>query len=220
MIIHLSFDLDGTLINSIPLMRASWENVCKKLDLKIGWSVYRNYIGLPFEKICENLKIEDLTSEVKEIYFQFNKKNIDIIESMPGLQDCCEWLKNEEIEWSIITSKPKYTTLEILEKFELNPNVLITCDDTLNGKPTNAPAELLRSKLDQTQRSYFYIGDTLIDHLFSINAGFKFIEFYDRNNQNLNQDYYKKINKYLCNKKYIIESLNEIKGIAEKEMDI
>jgi phosphoglycolate phosphatase-like HAD superfamily hydrolase len=214
MINHISFDLDGTMINSIPLMRASWNNVCKKLDLKIGWSVYSDNIGLPFDKICENLKIDSLKSEVKEIYFEFNKQNIDYIEPMPGLIDCCIWLKEQSIEWSIITSKPKYTTLEILDRFKLEPKILITCDDTLTGKPTIAPAELLRNKLDQSERTYYYIGDTLIDHLFSINAGFNFVKFHDNNNILLNKDYSKKIDKYICNKKIVIENLSEVKNIT------
>lgn len=213
MIIHISFDLDGTLINSIPLMKASWENVCKELDLKIGWSVYREYIGLPFDKICENLEIVNLKSEVKEIYFQFNKRNIGLIEPMPGLQDCCNWLKKEKIEWSIITSKPKFTACEIVDRFDLNPNILITCDDTLTGKPSTAPAELLRNQLDKNQRAFYYVGDTLIDHLFSVNAGFKYIEFNDKNNIILNRELYKKINKFICNEKLIIENLNEIKNL-------
>ena len=37
--IHISFDLDGTLINSIPLMKLSWENVSSQLNLGIGWEM-------------------------------------------------------------------------------------------------------------------------------------------------------------------------------------
>ena len=59
---HISFDLDGTLINSIPLMKLSWENVNKKLNLGIGWENYKKNIGLPFSKICKNLSIEKLES--------------------------------------------------------------------------------------------------------------------------------------------------------------
>ncbi len=218
MIIHISFDLDGTLINSIPLMKASWENVCKKLDLKIGWSVYKDYIGLPFDKICENLKIDNLKDEVKETYFQFNKQNVDYIEPMPGLTDCCNWLKGDGIEWSIITSKPKYTALEIMERFELKPRVLITCDDTLMGKPTTAPAELLRDRLDKNERFYYYVGDTLIDHLFSINAGFKYIEYYDKENLVINHEAYKKNKKFICNSSITIENLKDIKNIISKDI--
>ena len=62
--IHISFDLDGTMIDSIPLMKLSWENVNEKLNLGIGWDAYRKNIGLPFSQICKNLGVEGLEQEV------------------------------------------------------------------------------------------------------------------------------------------------------------
>ena len=175
--IHISFDLDGTLIDSKPLMKLSWDNVNTKLNLGIGWEMYRKNIGLPFSQICKNLSLEGVESEVYDLYFRFNQDNVNKIKPMHGLKECFEWIDMSNIGWSIITSKPKVTTDPILELFDLSPKVLITADDVENGKPCADSSQLLTSQLNDEINKIYYVGDTTIDHLFAINSGFEFIEF-------------------------------------------
>jgi phosphoglycolate phosphatase-like HAD superfamily hydrolase len=200
--IHISFDLDGTLINSIPLMKLSWENVNNKLNLGIGWESYKKNIGLPFSKICKNLSIEKLEPELNELYFSFNKKNIEKIKPMNGLKECLEWLSANKIDWSIITSKPRITSNPILSYFDLNPNFLITSDDVENGKPFIDGSKILISHFSKKYTKIYYVGDTTIDHLFAINSGFNFIEF----NQMPNQ--------HILNPRPIISNLADLKNIV------
>jgi phosphoglycolate phosphatase-like HAD superfamily hydrolase len=177
--LHISFDLDGTLIDSIPLMKMSWENVVKKLNINIGWSSYKKNIGLPFKKICENLNIEKIENEVKDLYFDFNQKNIHLIKPMRGLKECMTWIKENEIEWSIITSKPSITTFDVCKYFSLDPQYLITSDMLPIGKPSKEPSDYLRNLLGKKERNFYYVGDTVIDHIFAINSSFSYIEFID-----------------------------------------
>ena len=200
--IHISFDLDGTMINSLPLMKLSWENANSRLKLGIGFEVYRKNIGLSFSQICKNLSLERLELEIYDLYFKFNQENIDKIKTINGLKECIEWMSVSNIDWSIITSKPKITTMPILELFDLNPKVLITADDVENGKPYIDSSQLLTSQLSDKINKIYYVGDTTIDHLFAVNSGFEFIEF----NQ-LSE------NKYILNKRLVISNLAEIKNI-------
>lgn len=200
--IHISFDLDGTMINSLPLMKLSWENANSRLNLGIGFEVYRKNIGLSFSQICKNLSLERLELEIYDLYFKFNQENIDKIKPINGLKECIEWMSVSNIDWSIITSKPKITTMPILELFDLNPKVLITADDVENGKPYIDSSQLLTSQLSDKINKIYYVGDTTIDHLFAVNSGFEFIEF----NQ-LSE------NKYILNKRLVISNLAEIKSI-------
>jgi phosphoglycolate phosphatase-like HAD superfamily hydrolase len=209
--LHLSFDLDGTLINSIPLMKMSWENVNNILHLGIGWSKYKKNIGLPFDEICKNLNILELKEEVRKIYFAYNANNIDTIESMPGLSECLSWLQHSRTEWSIITSKPTSTALPILKKFSMFPNVLITSDDTRTGKPTLLPATRLLDLLGGEERNFYYVGDTLTDHLFSVNASFKFIEF--KNDMDSENGLSLSSSNLIKNKRLIINTLSSIPDI-------
>jgi len=199
--IHISFDLDGTIINSIPLMKLSWENVNKKLNLGIGWESYKKNIGLPFSKICKNLTIEKLEKDVYDLYFNFNQNNLEKIKPMPGLKECLKWLSENDIEWSIITSKPRITSIPILDLFGLKPNFLITVDDVENGKPYIDSSRLLISQLGNKSKKIYYVGDTTIDHLFAINSGFNFIEFSKFSSQSI------------LNPRPVISNLSDIKNV-------
>lgn len=176
--IHVSFDLDGTLIDSIPLMKESWENVNNKLNLKVGWDQYKVNIGLHFDEICNNLKLEYDKEKIRETYFEYNKNNIDKIKLMPGVKSLLADLHDNNISWSIITSKPRCTTTNIIKHFKFQPEIVICSDDINRGKPNHASADLLHEKLgNQNFETIYYVGDTVVDHLFAINSGFKFIQF-------------------------------------------
>lgn len=178
---HISFDLDGTLIDSLPLMRSSWENVCNEFSLKIGWENYRANIGLPFDDICRNLGLEDLSEDIAKVYFDYNKDNINQIQLNRGVLECLQQMRKDDVSWSIITSKPRYTTLDIMDRFDFKPACLICSDDVIKGKPYPEAAHKLKARLpDLPLGNTFYVGDTVSDHSFAINSGFKFIEFSDQ----------------------------------------
>lgn len=174
---HFCFDLDGTLIDSIPLMRRSWNNVCEVFGLNIPWTKYQENIGLQFKTICKNLDIELLSNEIAEVYFSFNKKNYKSISPMPQLNDLLDKLEREKKDWSIITSKPRDSYEKIASHFKLEPKFVICGDDLVQGKPDKEAGRILCSNLAINSKEVMYIGDTLIDHLFAINSGFSFTGF-------------------------------------------
>ena len=95
-----------------------------------------------------------LESEVSELYFSFNQKNIKKIMPNNGLKECQEWLRKNKIDWSIITSKPRITTNPIIAYFDLNPNILITSDDVENGKPYVDSSKVLFSQLSKNKEKF------------------------------------------------------------------
>jgi len=200
---HYSFDLDGTLIDSIPLMKQSWENVDKTFSLGIGWNQYRKNLGLPFNQICKNLGIKNYITEIYNCYFNFNKSNIDMIKAMPGLESLINSLIKLNISWSIITSKPTVTTEPVLEKFGLSPRILITSDNVHCGKPSTVPSILLKKKLSKVYSKYIYVGDSIVDHQFAINSDFEFVEFSNDQSKSL-----------ILNDRKIINDLSKIVSLT------
>lgn len=171
---HFSFDLDGTLVDSIPLMEQSWRNVRNQLSVDVSWLEYKKYIGLSFPDICKNVGLGDFEPEIQRVYFDFNLKNQHLICPMPGLDALKKKLLTVD-SWSIITSKPLRNALPILEKFGLEPNIVITPDKLVRGKPYPEASEIIRQNFDCS--TFVYVGDTVTDHLFAINSGFEFIRF-------------------------------------------
>ena len=59
------FDFDGVLIDSLPVMEIAWNSVRSKYKIKNGFDQYKKFIGLPFQKILEELEIDSSKKEVR-----------------------------------------------------------------------------------------------------------------------------------------------------------
>ena len=206
--IHFSFDLDGTLIDSVPLMEKSWHNVCDVLKINKSWQDYKKNIGLSFADICKNLGLEDLENEISKVYFNFNIENFNLIKPMPGIDEFTKTISNIP-SWSVITSKPRLTTCPILDNLGLFPTVIVTPDDVKKGKPNSSSAEFLRNKIGN-KYDFYYVGDMLTDHLFAINSHFKFIRYEHKTRSQIgDQNVYKNI----LNPHKKVTNLNELANL-------
>ena len=204
---HISFDLDGTLIDSFSLMKKSWENANEKLGLDISWINYREHIGQKFSKICANLGIENRFEEIQTCYFDYNAENIHQIKAIEGLDHLLHWLSTNKVSWSIVTSKPRYTTERILNHFQIFPHYLVCSDDIGAGKPNGEAAELLKERFGEMK--IIYVGDTVIDHLFAINGKFDFIYVANQNTEIVSENF-KGIANYIKNDFQIVRDLTEL----------
>ena len=75
---HISFDLDGVLIDSYSLMNKSWNFSMKKNKLNYRFSEYKKYIGLPFRDILKNMGIAKkywVSIDKEYNYFSINHSN-------------------------------------------------------------------------------------------------------------------------------------------------
>jgi len=109
----VGFDLDGVLINSIDCMAHSWAVVQREFDLIIGFDQYRQYIGLPFVRILENLGIDKhLHKAIAETYFKSTQAHRHYITLYPQAAETLDLLKAKGIKTFIITSKPRASTAD------------------------------------------------------------------------------------------------------------
>jgi len=167
---HISFDLDGTLIDSLKVMEKSWIMTCKKMQISIPFEAFKKHIGLPFRNIMENLSLDFIQDEIAKTYFENTQKNIDLIELYPGAKEVLDNLKKTDRVISIITSKPKLNADNIIKKFGLNIDYLVAGGDTDYGKPFNDPYLKVLKQIENHKVNTIYFGDTLNDLIFSINS--------------------------------------------------
>ena len=71
------FDLDGVLINSLKNMELSLNQTNKKLGLNLNFSEYKQFIGLPFEKIMNKIGIKKQINIIKKYYIFYSNKNLN-----------------------------------------------------------------------------------------------------------------------------------------------
>ena len=172
---HVSFDLDGTIIDSISAMECAWSKCCETFEINCSFNKYRELTGLPFEKILENLNITKNQECIKKLYFQTTRENLNKIEIFDGALDLVKTLSSQNLSYSIITSKPRDAATRILNNFGLCPLYLGCGDDAGFAKPHQALGLHLVNKVGSAQKNIVYVGDTITDFLFAVNCDFQYI---------------------------------------------
>lgn len=174
---HVSFDLDGTLIDSFDVMRESWDAATRELGIRCGFERYRNYVGLPFDRILDNLGLSDMRVELASLYFAGTRARQDRITVVEGAAEILDKVRQRGFGSSVITSKPRANAEPLLRDLGLAVDLLICADDVARGKPDPMSAHLLCSRFDLAPAEVLYVGDMVFDLQFAINGGLQFLMF-------------------------------------------
>ena len=174
---HISFDLDGTLINSFPIMRQAWAETMFELGLAVGFDSYKKYIGIPFNNIINNLSLSGMKNEIEILYFSKTKKLSNEINLTENAKEILYWCKENGFSSSIITSKPRANAELIIFEKKLEVDILICGDDCKNGKPHPDSGLKILDKFNLNANHILYIGDMIFDLQFAQNLGAHFIHF-------------------------------------------
>jgi 2-phosphoglycolate phosphatase len=192
------FDLDGTLIDTAPDLAYALNTLLEEAGLE----------AKPFEKIkplvafggkalikfgfnCdeEHPEFSKRHQELLKIY----TNNIDL-NSKPfeGVSALIKTLKDRQINWGIVTNKPEYLTHLLLQKLNINVDVVV-CGDTLEfSKPHPAPLLYACAQFAIDPKRCIFVGDDKNDMLAGSNAGIKTVAVtygYGNVEQNWNYDY-------------------------------
>lgn len=168
---HISFDLDGTLVDSLDVMRQAWEKTMDKFHLPNDFSEYKREVGLPFQDILGAMGIVDDDKEIERFYFSQTESMENQIELYPSARDFLSKIKQSGISASIITSKPRNNSERLLRSLDISVELLICGDDSVGAKPSSAPIDYLRSWLElKSVEKILYFGDMLSDIVFSVNG--------------------------------------------------
>jgi phosphoglycolate phosphatase-like HAD superfamily hydrolase len=181
---HISFDLDGTIIESKELMKEAWNYATKKLSISCDFANYESYIGLPFLNIMKVLGLEKYGKELEEIYFSYTSRFSSKIMLINGAADALDLCKSLGYSTSIITSKNRVNSEEIIGRLNLHYDYLICGNDYSKGKPSTAPWQALNKDIMVQPQEILYIGDMIFDLQFAQNYGAHFVHF-SNNGSNL-----------------------------------
>jgi len=175
---HVCFDLDGCLIDSIPVMKLAWEEAMEQTGGFTSFDSYAELIGLPFFVILEQLNIDKTHHQkIKEIFDKVSVENLNNVVVFDEIVESLERLQKNKIKLSVATSKPKERTHLILST--LFPTIkfdsITTPESVKRGKPF--PDQLLLSCLDTgtEPKNSVYVGDMDVDRQAAERAGFNFL---------------------------------------------
>lgn len=148
----LLFDLDGTLIDSMPLHNEAWIEILSEHNCIVTNEILTEYMGIPNFKTVQifndrfgwNLDPQLITHQ-KEARFLKKLKHVEII-------DVTVQIAREnfgKIPMAIVTGSAQQPAIELIKmlKIEKYFSVIVTAEDTLKHKPDPDPFLLAARKL-------------------------------------------------------------------------
>lgn len=171
------YDLDGTLINSVPVIIESFIHTYNRILGGCSRSVedIKSYIGKPLVESFVNDPPE-LVPTLVETYLEINCDMLrrDKADLFPGVTEGIRYLKSLGYRQGIMTSKKKESAMITLELKEMDTlfDGFVFCEDTVNHKPDPEPLILAAGKLGVTDMSrVLYVGDAIPDAACAMAAG-------------------------------------------------
>lgn len=172
------FDLDGTLLDSKPCMKAAWAAVQEQHGVTNPFDEYFDLIGRPFSDI---MNIMGITDAVENTYFTASRNSTHLSTLYPCVISTLLKLRAKGHVLSIVTSKSWSNTMHILRYFDIEDLFKLVCSpdspglESLNGKPE--PDHLLHALdcLGFEPNEAVYVGDMDSDYHAAAKAHIKYI---------------------------------------------
>ncbi len=147
----LLFDLDGTLVNSLDFVEASWRSWAKRKGLDV--QAVLNYLhGKPAVSTLRHFIPEASDTVIEQEFLAleaYEASHAEGITPVPGATSFLQSLNMLDVPWAIVTSGSlKVASARIHHAGLPFPNVLVTSEDITCGKPDPEPFLLGAQRLN------------------------------------------------------------------------
>jgi len=159
------FDLDGTLINSAPMIIKAIQVIFKKHHLgPISPDIIKNYAGMPPDSIFRVLAPEQKDLLLQET-ITLEKKYRDLAPAYPGIKDLIYWLSQLDIRLAVITSQAHQEMEQVKNAYSFSKwiDFWISCDDIQHPKPDPESILVTLDQLELQPDRVLFVGDTEYD---------------------------------------------------------
>jgi len=169
------FDLDGTLIDSGPIILASMQHAARTvLGREIAIDELAMTIGGQGLVTQMQALDPDLADELVEAYRLHNDPLHDTLETFAGMVDVLPRLKAQGRKLGIVTAKRHRTVSLALDRFPWlgeQFDVVVAHEDTERHKPDPDPVLAAVDRLDARPSQAAYVGDSPFDIRAAKSAG-------------------------------------------------
>jgi pyrophosphatase PpaX len=157
------FDLDGTLIDTVELIRVSFRYATETvLGEALPDEVTMANVGQPLRTQFEDMAPGHV-DELLRVYREFNGAHHDELASAyPGTIETLKALAAQGIPMGLVTSKGTQSATRGIERFGIAPfmSTIVTADDVPRHKPDPCPLQFAASKMDVPLEYCVYLGDS------------------------------------------------------------
>lgn len=170
------FDLDGTVVDTIPHILASFRHATEDvLGAALDDEVLLHHVGVPLARQMRYFTDdEDEADRLLASYRAFNHRTHDDMARLyPNTVSALTALSGAGLTMGIVTSKSRHMAERALELFDLNRffRVVVTADDTESHKPDPLPVVHAASLLAVDPSRIVYVGDSPADIACGKSAG-------------------------------------------------
>ena len=162
------FDLDGTLIDSIELILASYRHTMLAHGYgEVSDDEWMRGVGTPLRvQLARWARTPGEMDALVATYRDYNLSNHDrMITIYPGVREVVSAIRAHGIRTGVVTSKNREGTARglALVGLEREIDVLICADDVTNPKPHPEPVERAVAALSADPATTIFVGDSIHD---------------------------------------------------------
>lgn len=168
------FDLDGTLIDSLPLIKSTYEKVFQEMEIPWCNGEVMKCIGLPLVEIGRKFAGEERNRDFFSLYQQHYAVEHDAkTKAYPGTLAMLENLRQRGLRMGVVTSKSHHVALRSTSFLGIDQymEVLIGAEDVTRHKPQPEPILTALEQMQASQAGAAYIGDSPFDLMSAKAAG-------------------------------------------------
>lgn len=135
------FDLDGTLINSMPYHVQAWVQVCREHGYELDPAVIYKMGGLANAEVVRLLMTMGLECDDVDAFvtrkFNLYLENIDKVEAFPAVADMLKTAHARAIKVAVGTGSQRANVETVLKNLGLYSSIdaLVTSEDVVKHKP-------------------------------------------------------------------------------------
>lgn len=171
------FDVDGTILDTFPHIKASYLTVFKKLlpDFVCTEALLKSFFGPPLPDTFRNIVNEDEIDKFVDEYHRVSRANIkEYLRTFPDTIKTLDKLKAMGFKLAVSSNKQKKAILEAFELVGLNNyfDLIIGYDSVKFPKPHKEGLEQIKAYFKDDA---ILVGDSIFDILTAQNAGVKSI---------------------------------------------
>ncbi|MBN2745191.1 MAG: HAD family hydrolase [Bacteroidales bacterium] len=173
------FDLDGTLLNSLPDIA----NAVNEALIKFGLPVYqvdkyRFFVGNGIKVLAERVLPETFDFNLfpqflAEVERQYALKQMEVTRPYPGILQMLKTLNHHSIPVAIFSNKPDSFTQVVVKHFfsDIDFVEVAGAQENLPKKPDPTIVNLMIERVKISKEQVAFIGDTATDMKTAKNAG-------------------------------------------------
>ena len=160
------FDLDGTLTDSLPLIRQTYFKVFNEMSIPWGDDDVMKWIGRTLQDIAVYFAGKEAAGLFIERYqIHYHRDHDQLMKLFPGTREMLEVLKKDGVKAGIVTSKGRPGTERTVEFTGIGSymDVIVTAHDLDRHKPLPDPIFLALKAINVKPKEAVFVGDSRFD---------------------------------------------------------